>query len=198
MRSRGFSLIEAAIALGAAAAFVVAIGGVIHMWNTHTTEITTRADKAGYDRAMKEVSERDNKELADARLKIIALTTKVRDLEQKLAGAQNRIAALLEEKRKRSKADEDAALHSLDDVGHVLRDGIIQPTACPQQGGADPGSAGPGASGEPPQKTCYRFSGASEEFLLDLAREARDNADLAISIGEAYDEAARTVNGWTP
>lgn len=205
--ARGLSLIEVAIVLGAAAALAATIFGGVKMWNNHMDEVVSRADKAGYDRALKETAQRDKKELLDAQ-------TQIADLEaQKTAQAEAHAQAQAGEKREHDKevarAKEETAdlLRRISSGELVLRDpgrgrsGDSRPGSVDQKGAgggsqASSATAAPSGGGE---AVSQGLSPEASGFLLLEADRADEVAsDLALCWGIARDDRAKVGTAQTP
>lgn len=198
-RQRGFGWIEAVAILVAVAVAFFAIRSVIKAVNAHDESIRTTADKAGYDRAMKELAQRDKKELEDAGVMIAAL-----QLEKDTA------AALHSEEQARLKKDHDKEVSDANRKTADLLDRVRSGELVFYDPGQQPGAGGPdlghqaGGSGGIEGRTAAAATGGSgqalgaglsrpaTEFLLEEADRADEVArDLALCWGIARDDRVR-------
>ena len=187
MKQRGFGLLELGVVLG----ILVALGVLYGMYKSELT----RADKAGYDRALKEVAQRDKKELEDAQTLIAGLT-----LEKETQAALH----AAEQAKAKSKHDKEVAdakrettdlLRRIDTGSLVLRD-----PGRPWKGGASAfnpdGNSGRGqvgalatvASGSGQAIGEGLSSQASRFLFLEADRADEVAAELELCWGIARDD----------
>ncbi len=198
MKQRGFSLVELAIVLGAAAALAATVFGGVHMWNSHMDKVRDEADHAGYTRAKAEDSLADNKQLVEAQAEILQLQKDAKAAQLAHDKAVGTLAAQLREAKENGKKAEADVLHGLDGDGGVLRDDVVVIVACPVEAGPDSGQAtgGPGRSaGGSVGKTCYRFAADVEKTLVAIAGRADRYGAQIISANALLDEDRRVCNG---
>lgn len=201
MKQRGFSGIEIIGALLAAAALVAAIAGLVHLVTSYLDGIRTTADRAGYDRALKETAQRDKTELIDAQGQIAALTA---DRDQQAAAHAEEQARLkrIHDKEVAGEKTKTADLQHRIDTGElVLRDpgrrageGCAEPVNQVRDSGrVESGTAAAPADGSG-QVVGAGLSPEAARFLLGEADRADEvAADLELCWGIARDDRVRSA-----
>lgn len=190
VKQRGFGLMELGLALG----ILIALGVLYGMYKSELT----RADKAGYDRALKEVAKRDKKELEDAQALIAGLTLE-KETQAALHAAEQAGKKNAHDKElanaKRETAD---LLHRIDTGSLVLRDpgrawkggaGVLNPDG---NSGRSPLGAATTAAGGSGQAQPEGLSPTLTRFLVVEADRADEvAADLELCWGIAKDDRTR-------
>lgn len=190
MKQRGTLIVYLGLALG----ILIALGTLYGMYRAEIK----RADKAGYDRALKEVAQRDKQELLDAQTMIAGLTLD-RDTQAALHAAVQSDA-----KKKHDKEIADAKVKTADLQRRiasgelVLRDPGRTGESCPgtlnpggDRSGSETGTATAPADGGG-QAQPEGLSKQAAGFLLDQADRADEVAtDLELCWSIAKDDRAR-------
>jgi hypothetical protein len=196
---KGFTGIQIIGMLLAAAALVGAIAGLVYGVTSYLEGVRKTADKAGYDRAMKEVGQRDLKALSEATDEIVRLNKEARARELEHAKVVANLNAKLKKEKENAKAAESKLLADLDAGALVLRDDVLIPAACPAESGAPQGSGGRTAapSADPKRaagKTCWRFSPDVEKTLVEIGGRADRYAASLTSCVALLEEDRKVVN----
>lgn len=190
VKQRGNILLYAVIGLAI-------LGCLITLYGMYKSEIT-RADKAGYDRALKEVAQRDKKDLEDAQAQIASLTL-AKESEAALHAAEQAKAKRKHDKEiANAKAETAVLLRRIDTGSLVLRD-----PGRPREGSAwrlnpdgNSGRSPAGTAAAPAdgsgQAVGEGLSKQASRFLLSEADRADEvAADLELCWGIAKDDRAR-------
>lgn len=195
-RTRGFSFIEIIGALLAAAALVGAIYGLVHYVGEWVKTRDAGIFTAGYDKAKKELAERDKKELEDADRQIAKMLADKLATDTAHAEAQADAKRIHDREVANAKSETAALLARVRSGDLVLRDpgAIVRASGSGQPGAGgvagcvptDTAAAAPGGSG---QALGGRISDAASEFLLTEADRADEVAsDLALCWRIARDD----------
>lgn len=200
MKQRGFGVLELGMALG----ILVAAGALVYGVKSYLEGIRTTADKAGYDRALKEVAQRDKKELEDSQALIASLTLE-RDTNAALhATEQARLKRVRDKEIADAKAENDRMRAGIASGSIVLRDpgraGEGSAWRLNQDGNSGRGQAGAtttvaGGSGQATGTELSRSLSANLWAEAERADEIR--ADLALCWGIAKDDRIR-ISSPTP
>ena len=190
MSQRGNVIVYALIGLAI-------LGSLIVLYGMYKSELT-RADQAGYDRALKEVAQRDKKELEQAQVEIAGLTLE-RDTQAALhATEQARLKRERDKEIANAKAENDRMRAGLASGSIVLRDpgraGEGSPWRLNPDGNSGRGQAGgattiASGSGQAPGTELSRS--LSENLWAEAERADEVRADLALCWGIAKDDRAR-------
>ena len=192
MKQRGTALVYALAGLAI-------LGSLIVLYGMYKAELT-KADKAGYDRAIKEVALRDKKDLEESQVQIAGLTLErdtqaaLRTAEQaKLKRDHDKEIANAKAENNRMRAGLASGSIVLRDPGRAGEGGAwrLNPDGNSGRGAAAPLAALAGGSGQAPGAELSR--GLSENLWAEAERADEVRADLALCWGIAKDDRARAA-----
>ncbi len=164
----GWLILAGVIAAG------LVLTGLVKVWNNYTNGI----DQAGYDRGVAQTNasytERDNKQLQTALVRVKTLEDAARAKEAAYAADMEGVRSQLEKEKTNAKAAEKRVLADIAAGKLRVRASAFQAGACPAVGGGSEARAvEPGAGGSDGPPRC-QLSATARSDILGIGREANE------------------------
>lgn len=197
-RSKGFTGLEIIGIVVAAALLVGAIAGAIHLVTSYLDGVRKEAFEAGEAKCDAAYKARDNQQLADVQRQLIAAMKAKEVAEKRANDLARQLGAKLKQEQETTDADAKRTLADLASGALILRDGIVQPVACPAVDSADAAGGAAGSGPGAARKACYRLSSEAERAVVETAARSDKYALQVIALQEQAARDRETCKASSP